>query len=295
MEKILFYPVLPEPALSYIYNSTCRKDKKNVMENVFLPIDDLVFAPVNAIKEADIQLSNGILKQIATFSEREDKAEEIPVMKLKNIKFLYDRAKSDEEGEKIETMGLTVPTASIVPLSALQIYHSAVKFHIELKTSGGEDGSFSLLGKPAAEKRRKTDFLPKMSFHIKTECAPLPEGVARLIDVLDINQIPSVEEKTYVDTEGIPQKNQELYTARSKAASAVRRLEAMIEKLNQNLEAKNQEFQSSLSEEFRDKLSLRIAELSERRERYSALKEEWKEALLHAEIKILEEYVQDEP
>ena len=134
-----------------------------------------------------------------------------------------------------------------------------------------------------------------MSFHIKTESAPLPEGVARLIDVLDINQIPSVEEKTYVDTDGIPQKNQELYAARSKAASAVRRLEAMIEKLDQNLEAKNLEFQSSLSEEIRDKLSLRIAELSGRREKYAALKESWKEALLRAEIKILEEHVHDEP
>ena len=30
------------------------------MENVFVPIDDLVFAPINAIKEADIELSNGI-------------------------------------------------------------------------------------------------------------------------------------------------------------------------------------------------------------------------------------------
>ena len=61
------------------------------MENVFVPIDDLVFAPINAIKEADIELSNGILKQIATFSEREDGIEEIPVMKLKNIKFLYEQ------------------------------------------------------------------------------------------------------------------------------------------------------------------------------------------------------------
>ncbi len=265
------------------------------MENVFVPIDDLVFAPINAIKEADIELSNGILKQIATFSEREDGIEEIPVMKLKNIKFLYERAKSDQEGEKIETMGLTVPAASIVPLSALQICHSAVKFRVEMKTESGKDGSFDLLGKLAAGQQRKTDFLPKMSFHIKTESAPLPEGVARLIDVLDINQIPSVEEKTYVDTDGIPQKNQELYAARSKAASAVRRLEAMIEKLDQNLEAKNLEFQSSLSEEIRDKLSLRIAELSGRREKYAALKESWKEALLRAEIKILEEHVHDEP
>ena len=67
------------------------------IQHINVPIDDLVFAPINAIKEADIELSNGILKQIATFSEREDGIEEIPVMKLKNIKFLYERAKSDQE------------------------------------------------------------------------------------------------------------------------------------------------------------------------------------------------------
>ncbi len=265
------------------------------MENLFLPIDDLVFAPVNAIKEADIHLSNGILKQIATFSEQEDESEPIPVMKLKNIKFLYERAKSDDEGEKIETMGLTVPTASIVPLSALQICHSAVKFHLELKAGCGADGTLSLLGKPASAQRRKTDFLPKMSFHIKTECAPLPEGVARLIDVLDINQIPSVEDKTYVNKEGIPHKNQKLYAARERAASSLRRLDSMMEKLDAELEVKNLEFQSFLPGEAQDKLSQRIAELSRRRERYAALKEEWKENLLLREIEILEEYIKDEP
>lgn len=260
------------------------------MENLFLPIDDLIFAPVNAIKEADIALSNGILKQIATFCIPEDGQNNVPVMKLKNIKFLYERAKSDEDGEKIETMGLTVPAASIIPLSALQISHSAIQFSIELKSGCEKDGTLSLLGKPAPKRRRKTDFLPKMSFRIQTERAPLPEGVARLVDVLDISQIPSVEDKTYVDSDGIPLENQELYAAKREAVSAIRRLDAIIGKIDQALVPEHQEACSS-TEASEDKPSKQTADLAKRREQYACLKKKWEQTLLDTEIQILEETI----
>ena len=87
------------------------------MEKMFMPINDLVFAPINAIKEADISLSGGILAQIATVSDptpQKDGDDDTLVMKLKNIKFIYEKLKPDETGDKLETIGLTVPTASII-------------------------------------------------------------------------------------------------------------------------------------------------------------------------------------
>ena len=273
------------------------------MENLFTPINDLIFAPVNAIKEADIALSNGILKQIATFSDTEKEDTDTPIMKLKNIKFLYDKIKSNEKGEKIETVGLTVPAASIIPLSALQINSSVIKFNIEVKSDCDKNNNFSLNGKPAPEKFRKSDFLPKIHFKIKTEAASLPEGVARLIDVLDSNQIPSIEKKVYVNDDGIPYENQDIYSMKNKITDEINNISILIDKINKFIisldkeltaKAHKNHLEYSNSKEMTsetDKLYNRISELKESLKKYNNLKSSKEKDLLKIETTILEDYI----
>lgn len=275
------------------------------MENLFMPINDLIFAPVNAIKEADIALSNGILKQIATFSDTEENNIKPPVMKLKNIKFLYDKKKSDETGEKIETVGLTVPAASIIPLSALQINRSVIKFNIELKSDYDENNTIVLMGKPAPKRFRPSDFLPKMHFKIKTECTMIPEGVARLIDVLDTNQVPSIEDKQYVDPNGIPYENQKIYSSKDKTWNEINRLNILIEKLSRSIASTEEKLKAKIEEnpqvsskpnEYTPelyKLSMEMTELTNHLKKYTSLKESKEHSLLNTEIAILEDNISD--
>ncbi len=273
------------------------------MENLFMPVNELIFAPINAIKEADILLSNGILKQIATFSDTENENADISVMKLKSIKFLYDKIKSTEYGELKETVGLTVPTASIIPLSALRINSSVIKFNIEVKSNYNENNTFSLIGKNASKKVRKSDFLPKMYFNVKTEFAELPEGVARLIDVLDTNQIPSIENKVYVNSDGLPYENQNIHSIKNKEICEIKKLNSIIEKINKFIikldrQLKDKTGESyeeySVSEKYNpemDKLYNKISELKENLSKYNRLKNDKENNLLNIEMYILEEEI----
>lgn len=271
------------------------------MENIFMPINELIIAPVNAIKEADIALSKGILKQIATFCDTENSNCENTVMKLKNTKFLYDKIKATEQGEIKETVGLTVPTASIIPLSALKISSSVIKFNIEVKADNDKDNNFFLIGKTAPKKIRESDFLPKMRFNIKTETAVLPEGISRLIDVLDINQIPSVEKKVYINSDGVPYENQDIYSTRNNIICKINKLNILIDKINKSLivlekklitkTSKNYQEYSDLKEHTleEDKLYTRMSELKDSLHKYMLLKDDMENKLLNIEIDILED------
>lgn len=275
------------------------------MENLFMPINDLIFLPINAIKEADITLSNGILKQIATFSDTQKEHSDTPIMKLKNIKFLYEKKKSDEAGDRIETMGLTVPTASIIPLSALQINGSVIKFNIEVKSEYDENQSIILSGKAAPKTFRPSDFLPKMHFKIKTECATIPEGIARLIDILDMNQIPSIEDKQYVNSNGIAYKNQDIYSAKNNLLNELDYLNIIIEKLNNSITSLDKKLKAKMKEISQEdsktneyhpevyKLSMNISELRESLKKYIRLRDDKEYKLLDTEMSILEDNMHD--
>jgi hypothetical protein len=273
------------------------------MGKLYMPINELIFAPVNAIKEADISLSNGILKQIAIFSDTENKDTDTPTMKLKNIKFLYDKIKSDENEERIETVGLTVPAASIIPLSALQINSSTIKFNIEVKYDYDKNNDFSLIGKNAPEIIRKSDFLPKIHFKIKTESTTIPEGVARLIDILDTNQIPSVENKIYVNQDCLPYKNQNIHSLKNNTIFEINKLNIIIDKINKFIISLDKELKSktgechqeySVSKEHSseaDKLYNKISKLKDNLNKYNIIKNEKENDLLNIEIDILEDNI----
>ncbi len=264
------------------------------MSGSYIPINDLIYAPINAVKEADISLSNEILNQIAILSNT-DKAnpnDDTIVMRLKKIKFLFDKVKPTEVGDTTETVGLTVPTASIVPLAALSISHSVLAFNTEVKPENDIDGSLILVGRTASEKIRKTDYLPKMHFKIETEAAELPEGVSRLLDILDINQIPNVENRVYVDHDGIPYKNQSLHSDKHKAVILMEKLDKTIEKVKNLIEKQDK---SVLSEEALDSdIKEKNTKLEEKLQRYIEKKNEAEYALLNTETKILEELLKNE-
>lgn len=258
-----------------------------------MSINDLIFAPVNAIKEADIALSNGIIKQIATFSDTEEESNDTPIMKLKNIKFLYEKIRPDETGDRVETVGLTVPTASIIPLSALQISSSVIKFNIEVKADSDDSNDITLKAKTAPKEFRKSDHLPKMSFKIKTESTTLPEGVARLIDVLDCNQVPSVEKKVYINSDGIPYDNQKTYSTKNKIMEEIYHINLILAKINSSLIDLNKKLNShqELNISETDKLHTRISELTQYLEKYSDIKNDKEKELLLVEMSILEDEI----
>lgn len=263
------------------------------MENFFMPINNLIFAPINAIKEADIALNDSVLKQIAILSDAKDENTDTPIMKLKKIKFLYEKIKFDKTGDRLETVGLTVPVASIIPLSALQISSSVIKFNIEVKSDYDKSNAIALKGKTAPEKFRESDHLPKMSFKIKTESTMLPEGVARLIDVLNINNIPSIEKKVYINSDGAPHENQEIYSEKNKVMEEISNINSMLDKINAYLSSLDKELNASseLYTSETSKLNAAISELTGRLEKYTDIKNVKEKELLLAEMNILEDII----
>lgn len=214
------------------------------------------------------------------------------VMRLKKIKFLFDKVKPTEVGDTTETVGLTVPTASIVPLAALSISHSVLEFNTEVKPEKDIDGDMVLVGRTAAKKIRKTDYLPKMQFKIETEAAELPEGVSRLLDVLDINQIPNVENRVYIDSDGVPYKNQALHSEEYRAIMLRGELDKAIERIKKLI--KKQDKSIPPGEDADSDIDGKNKELEEKLRKYIKEKNEVERTLLDTETKIIEELLKNE-
>jgi hypothetical protein len=173
-----------------------------------LSLKDVVYAPLEAVSHANRKLSGSIVEQIAAVSDFDSIDFNDPDAKLylKNLQFIFDEI-NDEDGVTVKhQMGITTTLASVIPITALQVENARVGFNVEPRMSIAED---DILAKPAPPKPRESDKLPKIRYDITLKGYDMPEGMARIIDIMDVNQIPEIISSTYVDDEGKAYKNQE--------------------------------------------------------------------------------------
>lgn len=182
-----------------------RKENGKYSNN-FINLDDLVYTPLRAISQSNINLSGSVMDLIASTGDI-NPTDESNTIHLKTVNLAYEQINNDSmNGKTIEEVGLKIPLVSVLPITNLQIKKTKLNFDAEIKKihRDNKNNKYIMESRVCAssKQRRKDDGLPKLSFEIELESVPISEGMARIVDILNANPIPQILSTKQVDDRG---------------------------------------------------------------------------------------------
>ena len=201
----------------------------SIMESDFIPLDDLVYAPIHALAKSNHQLRAEIVNAIRSMGTSKQNGQE-EVIHLNNINIAYDQIRPEgEEGYSVDNLQVQVPLLSIVPVTNLGVDKAEIDFSTEVKAvDNPETGERRINARICSPSQRDSDFLPKVSYKLQISAIPATEGILRLTDNLSANQVAKKLDTTPEAVSG------DLGTDEQKSiVTETKRLKAKISRLKQ--------------------------------------------------------------
>lgn len=185
---------------------TVNKDKQKSSKALFddfLPLEELVYAPLDALIQSNERLHAQIVETIRGMGDvkQEGKKE---VVHLKHVNLAYDQL-SQETGDKyrIDNLRVKVPLLSIIPVSNLNIEEAEIDFSAEIRSVQDEKTRKSeIMARICSPLQKEGDFLPKVSYKIKVKTLSATEGLMRITDTLSSRQVAKEKESKSVTSSG---------------------------------------------------------------------------------------------
>jgi len=180
-----------------------------------LEMDKLIGAPLAAAADASMNLANST----AEFINRvgfDDKGN------VRNVAFKYQKRSVNEDGtSNLDEMKVDVPILAIVPIPNLQVDEVNILFDMEVKQSEKKDTSLdvgatvtgslgigpikvSVTGNVSVHSNntRSSDNSAKYHVDVRASNHGIPEGLARVLDMMAANIAPSLVGSTVKDANG---------------------------------------------------------------------------------------------
>lgn len=155
----------------------------------FIPLDDLVYAPLHALAKSNQQLRAQVVDSIKSMGTLRQNGQEESV-RLNNINIAYDQVRPEgDEGFSVDTLQMQVPLLSIVPITNLNVEKAEIDFSTEVMAEVGENGKCAITARICSPEQRESNFLPRVSYKMQISSLPATEGIMRLVDMLSSNQI----------------------------------------------------------------------------------------------------------
>ena len=167
-----------------------EKRSAEIMDNDFIPLDDLVYAPLHALAQSNHRLRAQIIEAIRAMGcSRQNGQEE--TVHLNNMNIAYDQLRPEaDEGYSVDSLQVQVPLLSIVPVANLNVEKAEIDFSTEIKAVNNEEtGVTGINARICAPSKRESDFLPKVSYKLHISSIPATEGILRLTDALSASQV----------------------------------------------------------------------------------------------------------
>lgn len=207
------------------------EEKKNeaIMDSDFIPLDDLVYAPLHALAKSNQQLRADIVTSIKMMGTSKLNGQE-EVIHLNNINIAYDRIRPEgDEGYSVDNLQVQVPLLSIVPVTNLGVDKAEINFSTEIKAVDNPDtGERKINARICSPSQRESDFLPKVTYKLQISSIPATEGIMRLTDALSSSQVAKKIGTTPIAISGDYGSD-----AQKEIMQEVKLLKAKIGKLNQ--------------------------------------------------------------
>lgn len=167
-----------------------EKRSEEIMDNDFIPLDDLVYAPLHALAQSNHRLRAQIVDAIKAMGSSKQNGQE-ETIHLDNINIAYDQLRPEgDEGYSVDSLQVQVPLLSIVPVTNLNVEKAEIDFSTEIKAVNNEEtGVTGINARICAPSQRESDFLPKVSYKLHIASIPATEGILRLTDALSASQV----------------------------------------------------------------------------------------------------------
>lgn len=167
-----------------------EKGSGEIMDNDFIPLDDLVYAPLHALAQSGHRLRAQVVDAIKSMGTGKQNGQE-ETIHLNNINIAYDQLRPEaEEGYSVDSLQVQVPLLSIVPITNLNVEKAEIDFSTEIKAVNNEEtGETRINARICAPSQRDSDFLPKVSYKLQIASIPATEGIMRLTDSLSSGQV----------------------------------------------------------------------------------------------------------
>ena len=168
----------------------------------FIPLNDLVYAPLHALAESNRQLQAQVVEAVRGMGTLHQNGQE-ETIRLNNMNIAYEQVHPEgEEGYSVDTLQMQVPLLSIVPVTNLNVEKAEITFSAEVKAEKTEEGKYEVLARICSPEQRDSDFLPRVSYKMKISSLPATEGILRLTDLLSANRIAKKTDTTPVAVVG---------------------------------------------------------------------------------------------
>ena len=166
-----------------------KESTGNVIDSDFIPLEDLVYAPLYALAKSNQQLKSNIIESIKSMGKAEHTNKE-EIIHLDHMNIAYDQVKQEEEGYSVDNLQLEVPLLSIIPMNQLNVDKAEIDFSTEVKAVvDKENQKTQIQARICSPSQRESDFLPKVSYKLQVQSLPATEGILRLIDSLSSSQV----------------------------------------------------------------------------------------------------------
>lgn len=162
-----------------------------------LPLAELIGAPLLAAVEAQEMTARTIVEYIRRIGLNQDGS-------IAELRFFLDRMAASDQGRQAERVQARVPLLSLVPIPSLLVDTIQVRFSVEAKTSSsdrqGQDSQQEttmpvVVGRLSSsrESARASDQSARYDIDLYARQRGLPEGMARLLDILaeNIHTVPA--------------------------------------------------------------------------------------------------------
>ncbi|MDE7100315.1 MAG: DUF2589 domain-containing protein, partial [Anaeroplasmataceae bacterium] len=141
-----------------------KESTGNVIDSDFIPLEDLVYAPLYALAKSNQQLKSNIIESIKSMGKAEHTNKE-EIIHLDHMNIAYDQVKQDEEGYSVDNLQLEVPLLSIIPMNQLNVDKAEIDFSTEVKAVvDKENQKTQIQARICSPSQRESDFLPKVSY-----------------------------------------------------------------------------------------------------------------------------------
>ena len=211
--------------------SSMDKDGNNesIMDSDFIPLDDLVYAPLYAIAKSNQQLRADILQSIRAMGTSKQNGQE-EVIHMNNINIAYDQIRPEgDDGYSVDNLQVQVPLLSMVPVTNLGVDKAEINFSTEVKAVDNPNtGERKINARICSPSQRESDFLPKISYKLQVSSIPATEGILRLTDALSSSQVAKKIGSTPIAISGDFGTDEQ-----KKIIQKIKVLKAKIGKLNQ--------------------------------------------------------------
>ncbi len=281
--ETLLHKEAEQPKVPHKQNS-----ENTYMDNDFIELKSLIYAPLEALAESNFQLQRSTLRALQEMGTLRKDGDE-SVIHLKTTNLAYEHIKPEQEdGYSVENIQLQVPTISLIPLNNLAVKKAEIDFSTEIHVNNNEENNFQIYARICSPEQRGTDFSPKVSYKMKVETLPATEGFLRILDMLGSSQVGRQLENKILLPDGSIQSAeiQALYQSKMELRNRINSLQA-LHKTIANRIMQIQNMSDSLDADMPKAISRKLESLRK-------LKTKIMEEIMYLELDLTEKDVQEQ-